>query len=503
MNIVHEPRKGYSFIVEGGDIDELAQELNRSMLPHIPQPMEVPKVRGAVKAFWFSWSNGQAAWDAVAWKDFPWHLDGSGFFVFLGKNALSPLKKLWSATEMNYVARKLTNHPGYYGSPESSSPKRRWAVTRSKYPLTKQADLEVQKNLGEWLEVARMNASPDQNVTSWRIRYLQNEQDYLSNCVKFLIPALETLMGSVGRFANYAGFPAGDVDTYKREFQDDLELAKDALSYVYDRGLGGPWRRRDVNSACEGDGEDGGAACQEGEAVRKLLELQRTLKVGNSRVAARWITRKANVSLPIKDVRYAEAAYNGGGTVMVEITLALDTTEHLDEKLVEQWIRENWNQIRSKFPRISQPKKPSYSDALERQMEYQDDDIEDFDDIQDDGMPRLDPRHMSFYDVKWDSFDQWGKQLKALGYATKGGSHFAAMAEDPDFVPFGNVARRQIGEQAQYASRYVKGTHGYPNLGAGLRFLHGQDYHDLQIHKDDVEEFVHRVLEHMKATGQR
>lgn len=127
MNIIHEPRKGYSFLTDGGDIDELAHELNRVMIPHIPQPMDVPRVRGAVKAFWFSWSNGQAAWDAVAWKDFPWHLDGAGFFVFIGKNALSPLKKLWSATEMNYVARKLTNHPGYGSSPESASGRRRWA----------------------------------------------------------------------------------------------------------------------------------------------------------------------------------------------------------------------------------------------------------------------------------------------------------------------------------------------------------------------------------------
>jgi hypothetical protein len=127
MNLLIEPRRGYAFLTEGGDIDELAQELNRNMIPHIPQPMEVPKVRGAVKAFWFSWSNGQAAWDATAWKDFPWHLDGSGFFLFLSKTALSPLNKLWSATEMNYVARKLTNHPGYASSPESASGKRRWA----------------------------------------------------------------------------------------------------------------------------------------------------------------------------------------------------------------------------------------------------------------------------------------------------------------------------------------------------------------------------------------
>jgi hypothetical protein len=30
-----------------------------------------------------------------------------------------------------------------------------------------------------------------------------------------------------------------------------------------------------------------------------------------------------------------------------------------------------------------------------------------------------------------------------------------------------------------------------------------RDYHFLLIHKDDVEEFVRRVLEYLKASGQR
>jgi len=560
----------------------------------------------------------------------------------------------------------------------------------------KQSELEVQKNLGEWLEAARMNPTPDANLTSWKLRSMQDELDYLRNCVKFLTPVLETLMGTVTDILQTSGKPDNSVliNSHTKWLQDNLELAMDALSYVYDRGLGGPWRRRDINSACEGDGEDGGAACREGEAVRQLLELQRSLKIAaqvgtdtstvyaiapemlmhifdegtwknswfegdyetadklirqhggavfhplgvsevlmpntpgegylypyhtedfktefftKSRVAARWVSRTASgtepiveafkrlvpwlqkaypsveftfkatdlfgyalttslneyprflyltreddgwrfsldyaeritfplgaavtaaklksilvrwlskhpelvtkhlekTTQPITGVRSAEAAYDGGGTVMVKVTLILATAEHLDEKLVKQWLQENWNQIRSKMSRINQPKKPSYSDELERQMEYEDDPgaFDDNDDVHDDGMSRLDPQHMSFNDVKWDSFNQWagGKQLEALGYATKGGSRFAAQTEDdPDFVSFGNVARRQIGEQAQYASRYVGGRHGSPDLGKGLRFKGDpRDYHFLLIHKDDVEEFVRRVLEYLKASGQR
>ena len=145
LNILHEPRKGYSFLVEGGDIDELARELNRNMVIHVPAPMDVPKVRGAVKAFWFSWSNGQAAWDATPWKDFPWHLDGAGFFVFCGQKALSPLGRPWTAAEMNYVAKKLAPHPGYASSPESAAGRRRWAsLLADKIPggLSEKKDLK-------------------------------------------------------------------------------------------------------------------------------------------------------------------------------------------------------------------------------------------------------------------------------------------------------------------------------------------------------------------------
>lgn len=71
------------------------------------------------------------------------------------------------------------------------------------------------------------------------------------------------------------------------------------------------------------------------------------------------------------------------------------------------------------------------------------------------------------------------------------------------FVEFGLVARDRLGMQAQYASRYVGGAHGAPDLGAGLRFKgRREDYHFLEINENDVEEFVRRVQEHRRKTGQ-
>ena len=76
------------------------------------------------------------------------------------------------------------------------------------------------------------------------------------------------------------------------------------------------------------------------------------------------------------------------------------------------------------------------------------------------------------------------------------------MRENPDYVCFGDVARGQLDQQCQYASRYVDGRYDYPNLGVGLRFIGDAcDYHSLQIHKDDVEEFVHRVKEYKAGIG--
>ena len=70
-----------------------------------------------------------------------------------------------------------------------------------------------------------------------------------------------------------------------------------------------------------------------------------------------------------------------------------------------------------------------------------------------------------------------------------------------DYVSF-HEAAHLCNEQAQYASRYVDGRHGYPNFSEGLRFQGDpRDYHDLLIHQDDVAEFVRRVTEHLKALG--
>ena len=67
------------------------------------------------------------------------------------------------------------------------------------------------------------------------------------------------------------------------------------------------------------------------------------------------------------------------------------------------------------------------------------------------------------------------------------------------FVNFGKVARKELGMQAQYASRFVDGRHGEPNLGDGLRFKGlPKDYHSLMIEENDISEFVSRVKYNQK-----
>jgi hypothetical protein len=80
-----------------------------------------------------------------------------------------------------------------------------------------------------------------------------------------------------------------------------------------------------------------------------------------------------------------------------------------------------------------------------------------------------------------------------------------ARLEREGFVNFGDVARGLLGQQSQYASRYVDGKiDDYPNLGEGLRFDGlAYDYHALAIHKDDVDEFVKRVKEYKKSLTQQ
>lgn len=61
------------------------------------------------------------------------------------------------------------------------------------------------------------------------------------------------------------------------------------------------------------------------------------------------------------------------------------------------------------------------------------------------------------------------------------------------WVRFHDVAIQRCRMMSQYASRYIDGRNGQPNLGAGLRFRgRVQDYHRILIHADDVEEWVRR-----------
>lgn len=76
-----------------------------------------------------------------------------------------------------------------------------------------------------------------------------------------------------------------------------------------------------------------------------------------------------------------------------------------------------------------------------------------------------------------------------------------SQTEPAEFVSFGDVARGRLRQQCQYASRYIDGRHGYPNLGEGLRFQgEVSDYHTLLIHRNDVEPFIKRV-EQWKAAS--
>lgn len=71
-----------------------------------------------------------------------------------------------------------------------------------------------------------------------------------------------------------------------------------------------------------------------------------------------------------------------------------------------------------------------------------------------------------------------------------------------DYTDFGDVAISKCNMQCQYCRRYLAGEHGSPDLGSDLRwFGDTADYHGLQIHKEDVDEFVRRVLADRHFTG--
>ena len=69
---------------------------------------------------------------------------------------------------------------------------------------------------------------------------------------------------------------------------------------------------------------------------------------------------------------------------------------------------------------------------------------------------------------------------------------------DDEYIDFGDFARKVLKQQCQYASYYITGKHGDPNLGIGLRFkdINTGSYHDIKIHKDDIGIFEQRYRKH-------
>ena len=76
---------------------------------------------------------------------------------------------------------------------------------------------------------------------------------------------------------------------------------------------------------------------------------------------------------------------------------------------------------------------------------------------------------------------------------------------DPDYINFGDFARKELNMQCQYASHYLRGLNGYPDLGKGLRFTNGKtgNYHEICIHKDDALVFKKRMGEYNKKLLKR
>lgn len=67
--------------------------------------------------------------------------------------------------------------------------------------------------------------------------------------------------------------------------------------------------------------------------------------------------------------------------------------------------------------------------------------------------------------------------------------------EKTEYVNFGDLARKTLNMQCQYASRYLTGVGGFPNLSDGIRWraLDRGDYHTYEIHVEDVVTFVSRI----------
>lgn len=72
--------------------------------------------------------------------------------------------------------------------------------------------------------------------------------------------------------------------------------------------------------------------------------------------------------------------------------------------------------------------------------------------------------------------------------------------DEDGYVKLGLVASRELGMQTQYASYYAAGIGRRPNFGEGLRFRNLDDfnYHAVEIHVDDIPEFVRRIKEYLR-----
>jgi len=80
------------------------------------------------------------------------------------------------------------------------------------------------------------------------------------------------------------------------------------------------------------------------------------------------------------------------------------------------------------------------------------------------------------------------------------------------WLSFEDVAENQLEMKSRYAVRYTGiGPNGevdwdgwvkrcWPNFGKGLRFLgNSEDFRKMQIHQDDVSEFIRRVKSYFAA----
>ena len=178
-----EGRKGWAMLQSGGSIKTLTDALNMHMVRRVPPPGEVPKVTGAVKAFSFHWSNAQAKWDAIAIRDFPWSIDGAEFILFLGKNAVSPVGKSWSLSEMRYIAQGLNHHPGFASAVRA-------AATADKWISVPNLDLNTVKG-AVWVKWVRITSSGQigqvvarRMPNGWNIQLLKKGQNYDPKSIK-------------------------------------------------------------------------------------------------------------------------------------------------------------------------------------------------------------------------------------------------------------------------------------------------------------------------------